>query len=790
PCDELVSVACTAASLLAGAAQDYRGAHAGTSHVIAVGEARGLVTGTAAARLTHSLSVAHWRDPIETALALFRRTREDLLRLGNTRTASYTYVASDLLLDCAPTLHEAVAEVDAGLALAAGVASEDYTRRYLPRRQLLRALRGTTHAPGGFSDDEFDEAAYVQQLAGADTTSATYHITATITAAIFGDRPAWARHAAAAMPMQARTPGYYLTAVLRTLHAVSLAEACRYLPLEERSTQLGEIDTHAQWLRGRAADAAQNFAHLLAWVEAERAWSAGSVWETGAGFDRARASAAEHRRPWHAALITERAAYFHMEQGLETSGRLLLAEARDRYDAWGAEGKVRELERAHPVLRARTTPREQGGRRGPERAATGWEAIDLMAVIRASQSLSSETNLAQLQDRVTQVLSAITGATHVQLALWQEDAGGWMLPAPAAEDAAAASIPLAEAAARGLVPVTAFRYAERTRQALLVEDACRDDRFSEDPYLRGLERCSLLLVPILSQGAQRAMLLLENRLGAKAFSAERLDAVTLIAGQLAVSLENALLYRELEQRVQERTQQLRRAQAELVGTARRAGMAEIATNVLHNVGNVLNSVNVSADLAAARLRSSRAKGLARAAEMLRAHTHDLAAFLTTDDKGRLLPAYLVTVSDAIAAEQREILEELGNLTRSVGHIKDVVATQQSHAGASSLIERADLTVLVEDALRINSILLERAQVRVVREFEAVPPADLDKTRVMQILVNLVRNAVQAMESSPTARALTVTLGRAGDATRVAITDSGVGIPADNITRIFAHGFTT
>src|SRR5262249_48367376 len=103
---------------------------------------------------------------------------------------------------------------------------------------------------------------------------------------------------------------------------------------------------------------------------------------------------------------------------------------------------------------------------------------------------------------------------------------------------------------------------------LLVEDAARDDRFARDPYLAGVDRCSLLVVPIANQGAMRAMLLMENRLGSGAFSTDRLDAVLLIAGQLAVSLDNALLYRRLEDKVAERTTALRAANEQLEALSR------------------------------------------------------------------------------------------------------------------------------------------------------------------------------------------------------------------------------
>jgi two-component system NtrC family sensor kinase len=306
-----------------------------------------------------------------------------------------------------------------------------------------------------------------------------------------------------------------------------------------------------------------------------------------------------------------------------------------------------------------------------------------------------------------------------------------------------------------------------------------------------LSHCSLLIVPIRSQGVARAVLLLENRLSRGAFSTDRLDAVMLIAGQLAVSLENALLYEELEQRVQQRTRELHETQAELVGTARRAGMAEIATNVLHNVGNILNSVNVSAEVVRSRLRASNVPDLSRAVKLMDEHAADLGDFITRDRKGRLLPSYLRKLAQVLAAEQQDVIAELERLTESINHIKGVVATQQAYAGNSSVLEPVRIRELVEDALRMNGDALMADQVIVVAEIADVPEARLDKTRVMQILVNLIDNAKHAMDGvTDHPRRMTVQVSSAGRTLRVCVKDEGEGILAENLPRIFTHGFTT
>ena len=158
----------------------------------------------------------------------------------------------------------------------------------------------------------------------------------------------------------------------------------------------------------------------------------------------------------------------------------------------------------------------------------------------ASQALSSETSIDRLHARVAQVLGAMTGATGVHLLLWSEDRHDWLLPAPGGGTA-----PVSGTGHETAVPMSVLRYAQRTGEPLVVADATHDDRFARDPYFTDVGCCALLALPILSRGTLRAVLLLENRLIRGAFTTERLDAVQLIAGQLAVSLDNAQLYAEL-----------------------------------------------------------------------------------------------------------------------------------------------------------------------------------------------------------------------------------------------------
>lgn len=238
--------------------------------------------------------------------------------------------------------------------------------------------------------------------------------------------------------------------------------------------------------------------------------------------------------------------------------------------------------------------------------------------------------------------------------------------------------------------------------------------------------------------------------------------------------------------------ELRGAQAELVATARRAGMAEVATNVLHNVGNVLNSVNVSAAVVGDQLRVSKAQSLGKVVQLLETHQGDLGRFFAEDEKARLLPGYLAQLDRAICEERQRMMEELANLSKSVDHIKEIVATQQAYAGPVGVLEQVHIVELVQDAIRMSGDSLLHHEIVVLTEFEATPEVLLDKHQMLQILLNLISNAKQAMSGrSCPAHQLTVRLAQAGAAAvRVQVADNGEGIAPENLGRVFTHGFTT
>jgi two-component system, NtrC family, sensor kinase len=247
----------------------------------------------------------------------------------------------------------------------------------------------------------------------------------------------------------------------------------------------------------------------------------------------------------------------------------------------------------------------------------------------------------------------------------------------------------------------------------------------------------------------------------------------------------------LELRVAERTGELERTHRQLVDASRQAGMAEVATNVLHNVGNVLNSLNVSANMVVEQIGRSRATGLARLVTLLREHEHELGEYVVHDPRGRHVLTYLSQLSEHILHERDLNLRELTSLRGNIDHIKEIVSMQQSYSKVSGVKELLQPIDLLEDALRMNEGALYRHEVRIVREFEPVPGINSEKHKILQILVNLLRNAKYACcESDRPDRCVTLRVASGPACVRISVADNGVGIAPENMTRIFAHGFTT
>ena len=240
-----------------------------------------------------------------------------------------------------------------------------------------------------------------------------------------------------------------------------------------------------------------------------------------------------------------------------------------------------------------------------------------------------------------------------------------------------------------------------------------------------------------------------------------------------------------EQKIESINRELREA-------SRAAGMAEVATGVLHNVGNVLNSVNVAAGVLSDRLNHSKSSSVSKLSKLLVERQDNLGEFLSTDERGRTVPAYLQQLSEHLEKEQADMRRELNELVMNVEHIKEIVATQQNYARVLGVAEVVDLSDVLEDAIKIHGGAYERHGIKLIRQYDPIPQTAVDKHKVMQIVINFLANAKYACDAGgKEQKTVSVRIKRlAADRVKIEVADNGIGIAPENLTRIFSQGFTT
>jgi two-component system, NtrC family, sensor kinase len=357
------------------------------------------------------------------------------------------------------------------------------------------------------------------------------------------------------------------------------------------------------------------------------------------------------------------------------------------------------------------------------------------------------------------------------------------------------------------------RWAERLQRGEIAAGVVSALGEAERNVLEPQQVQSLILIPIMVEGSWWGILGLDECQREREWTEAERDSLRAAAEMLGAAIarqrtQDALIEAKatLEDRVRERTRELEEqmgakekahrelaeAQQHLMSLSRQAGMAEVATGVLHNVGNVLNSVNVSCNIAVDRLRQSKAANLGKLVGLLEQQNGNLAEFLNRDPKGRQIIPYLSSLAPMLVDQENELLKELHSLRDSVDHIKGIVSMQQNYARIAGVQETLAAAQLVEDALNLNAAALVRHHVEVVRQFDEVPPVCVDKHKVLQILLNLIRNAKLALkEGGREPRIMTVrVLGAQPGKVRLQVCDNGIGIAPENLTRIFSHGFTT
>lgn len=540
-------------------------------------------------------------------------------------------------------------------------------------------------------------------------------------------------------------------------------------------------------------------------VAAARARSLGETADAFEGFARAADAASESGQEHLRALAYEEAGFHARELGRMEFSDFCLGRAHSTYLGWGAAAKAYEISERFPAAV------------GERRSSSGVRALvaesqpvslDLQTVLDASRAIFEELTLERVLARV--VASAVQNAGATRGVLILGDSSELRVEACATVDrVVVASSPLEDYAG---LPRSVIEYVARTGEPVIVDDARVCPRFMDDPDIVERELRSMFVLPVHRQGRLVAILHLENELTTAAFTSDRVALLRTIAAQAAVSLHNARLYdelsrlnSELEERVAERTAALstaneqlaseieerRRAQRELVALqdgmvemAREAGMSEVASGVLHNVGNLLNTLTVSHSLLDEGLRDSRVEQVQRIAALLQEQGDGFAEFLAEDAKGQRVPEFLDALGGALVRERAVWRRELAESQRVVERLGQFVQETQLPVGVTAV----ESPVLVADL--VDAVLSSVPdEVEVVREVADGPPVLVDRNRTTGILRQLLSNALDAVAQSAAPRVV-LRVERTPGGVVFTLGDNGGGIEPGELTAIFSRGHSS
>ncbi|MGD9899987.1 MAG: PAS domain-containing sensor histidine kinase, partial [Calditrichaceae bacterium] len=230
---------------------------------------------------------------------------------------------------------------------------------------------------------------------------------------------------------------------------------------------------------------------------------------------------------------------------------------------------------------------------------------------------------------------------------------------------------------------------------------------------------------------------------------------------------------------------------ELNEVARRAGMADVATSVLHNVGNVLNTVNTSVAVLRDTMDHSKLAGLYKANEMLRVNFDTIDDFITNDKKGKMLLEYYLTLEDLLRKEQVILTESMNKLEDKVSVITDIITSQQNYSMEGLYAEKMILSEVIDSAMKIQQNSIAKNEINLHKIYNSDPEVKIQKIKLVHILVNLYKNAKEAMmETEPAKRILKIELNNDHEYAYITISDTGPGIRKEDMGKIFNHGFTT
>ncbi|WP_292448484.1 AAA family ATPase [Methylibium sp.] len=481
----------------------------------------------------HGSHINSWRNPFPTSFSFLERGFAACVEAGDLTVASYNgFQGSWQYIMAAARLPDADPVLDKYLDFARRIGQRPVWLTIRAQRQLQRALQGLTAEEGLLDGEGFDTAAALEDIEAGAFKSGTAHVhmARLVLALTFGDfatAHAAATHAALALDAVSSLPIEADFHFYRALALAATADDAHGLDSESLAAMEQDIQRLHDWARHGPA----NFEHRHVLLTAEQARLAGDARSAMGLYERAAALAIDHGALRDAALSCETAARFYMTSGANSAGRTALRAAAGHYREWGAFGKQRQIERSlgpEPVQTA-------GRKETPDLLA---ESVDLLSLTKAMQAISGEIDRDRLLQTLMRNVLEQAGAQSAQLVLCEPTGDKVVIGSSAGDD------PPPGGTAADL-PQSLIAYVKRSRDPVVLHDAGDRHRFSADPAWAPRQARSVLCLPIGKQADLLGLLYLENNLAPGAFSPDRILTLEVLAGQIAISLDNSRLYAEV-----------------------------------------------------------------------------------------------------------------------------------------------------------------------------------------------------------------------------------------------------
>ncbi|MCE7922961.1 MAG: GAF domain-containing protein [Haliscomenobacteraceae bacterium CHB4] len=737
--------------------------------------------------------IQHWRHH-------FRETLDELLEAyqKGLETGDFTYGSYSVFNYCSAKFYMGAPlpalknEMDAYIPALQKIQQNTAIGWLNIPRQTISNLLDEKQAETRLLGPEYDEnIETAQHLAGKDFSGlCVYYMARTMLSYLFDSMEEALENGEAAVrllenvlatPHVSTTHYFYALALLRSAEKATAGKKRRHLKKAGQSIHL---------VKKFAASAPSNHLAKKQLLEAETRRLQGRSKEAALLYQEAISAARQNGFLHEEAIAHELAARFWQEQHDTEKSRQHLLQARHLFQNWGAVAKVNHLDQQYSILtplltRAANTTTRSGVHSSDE--------LDMLSLTKAALAISGEIQLDKLMTKLMHVVVENAGAQFGYLVIERE--GQWLIETSGSVEniTQIEKAPLFNAVplnGSSLVPESVIQYVARTREDLVINDMQQDNRFAGDPVVLQKKTRSALCLPVINQGKIIGILYAENNLNAGVFTGLRVQFMKLLSGQVAVSLENALQYERLEQKVKERTAEvvqqkealeksltdLKMAQAKLVESEKMASLGQLTAGIAHEINNPINFVSVGV------------KNLVRNFEEAR----------------EVMDAYLNpaaepdVIAQQLAEKQRrqqilEIFEDSETLFKSIQNgVERTISIVKSLRNFSRLDEGDFKRVDIHEGLDSTLEILQgqiRKKAEIVKKYGQLPLIECAAGKINQVFLNIINNALQAI---PHHGVITLETNFLEDSNEIEIniSDTGQGMTEEVKRRLFEPFFTT